>query len=569
MKRLWLAFGSLFGVGISSLGFGAWDLGIGARDAAAQTSPPRLLVVLVADQFRADYVDIYRHRWRGGVRTLLDEGARFTRAEYPYLNTATCAGHVTIATGALPRTHGIILNRWWQRDQQRAFNCMEDEASPDVSYDGPARFDDAGSPPLAPPPEPVRRGGNSARFVRAPTLGDRLRAERPGARVVTLGLKARAAVSLAGRGGEAVTWFDEPSRRFVTSRAFSQEPVESVRAFIDRQPPEADHGKVWTLQAPGDTYRNADLGVGERPKAGWTAVFPHPIVGVSGPDAQYFDRWQKSPFSDAYLGRMAASLVDDLLLGQRQTTDYLAISFSALDLLGHDFGPESREVEDLLIRLDQTIGALLQHLDARVGRDNYVVALTADHGTAPTPEQADGGHISSEDIAQVLEQALITMWGAPADAPYVAWVSSGSIYFGAGVYDRLRRDDAAMERVIGTVVGIPGVARVLRNDEISASSRDPLLRAAAAGYVPDRTADLLIVPKRNWVIELRVENEATSHGTFHEYDRRVPILLRGHRVRPGRSGARVTPADIAPTLAYLAGVTLPDADGQVLTDAIR
>ena len=541
----------VIGVGIWGSGFGGWGSGVGSAELAAQPSAPRLLVLLVADQLRADYIDVYRHRWRGGIRTLLDEGARFTRAEYPYLNTATCAGHVTIATGALPRTHGIILNRWWDREEQRSFNCMDDAGSPDVSYGGPVRF------------------GNSARFVRVPTLADRLRAERPGARVVALGLKARAAVSLAGHGGDAVTWFDEPGRTFVTSRAFSPEPVESVRAFITREPPEADHGKVWTLQEPADSYRHTDFGAGERPKAGWTSVFPHPLVGAAGPDAQYFDRWQKSPFSDAYLSRMAASLVDDLQLGQRQTTDYLAISFSALDLLGHDFGPESREVEDLLIRLDQTIGTLLQHLDARVGRDGYVVALTADHGAAPTPEQTDGGHIASEDITQSVEQVIARMWGPAPAAPYVAWVSSGSIYFGAGVFDRLRQNDAAMKQVLDGLTSIPGIERVLRSDEISDTSRDPLIRAAAAGYAPDRTADLLIVPKRNWVIELRIENEATSHGTFHEYDRRVPILLRGHRVRPGRYGARVSPADIAPTLAYLAGVTLPDADGQKLADAIR
>jgi predicted AlkP superfamily pyrophosphatase or phosphodiesterase len=266
---------------------------------------------------------------------------------------------------------------------------------------------------------------------------------------------------------------------------------------------------------------------------------------------------------------MAASLVDDLQLGQRGTTDYLAVSFSALDLLGHDFGPDSREVEDLLIRLDGTIAALLQHLDTRIGRDRYVVALTADHGVAPTPERAQGGHIANEDIAHSLEQAMVTMWGPAPGAPYVAWVSSGSIYFGAGIYDRLRQDGAAMDGVLRHLTSIPGIERVLRSDEISDASRDPLVRAAAAGYVPDRTADLLLVPKRNWVIELRVENEATNHGTFHEYDRRVPILLRGHRVRPGRYATRVSPADIAPTLAYLAGVTLPDADGQMLSDAIR
>ena len=535
-------------IGMPGAGSRAWDFGTPA--VAAQGARPRLVVVLVADQFRADYIELYAHRWRHGFRMLLDEGARFTGAEYQYLNTATCVGHVTIATGALPRTHGIILNRWWHRDEQRLVSCTDDPASPDVSYGGPVR------------------SGNSAQRMLVPTIADQLRAAQPGARVVSLALKARAAVALAGRGGDAVTWFDESGRAFVTSRTFSPTPVESVRAFIARDAPEADLGKVWALQQPERSYLHADIGAGERPKAGWTAVFPHLLLGLDGPDAQFFDRWQKSPYSDAFLGRMATALVNDLQLGQRQQTDYLAVSFSALDLMGHDFGVSSREVEDMLIHLDVTIGRLLQELDTRIGRDNYVVALSADHGAAPTPEQNGGGRIASEDVQAVVEQSLVARWG-PSKTPYVAWVSSGSVYFASGVYDRLRQDRGAVDGLTRTLTAIPGLMRVLRSDEISATSQDPLIRAAAAGHVPGRTADLLLVPERHWVIELRVENEATNHGTFHDYDRKVPILLRGHRIKPGRYGERVSPADIAPTLAYLSGVSLPDADGRLLPGVIR
>lgn len=517
---------------------------------AAQPSRPRLLVVIVADQMRAGYLETFRDRWRGGLKTLLDEGAWFTGAEYPYLNTATCVGHVTISTGALPRTHGIVLNRWWHRDEQRAFACMDDAASPDVSYGGPVTL------------------GTSAKRVLVPTLADELRAQQPDARVVSLALKARAAVALAGRGGDAVTWFDDGARTFATSSAFSTSPIESVARFLRANPPEADHGQVWRLLDPPRAYRYPELSPGERPKAGWTAAFPHALVGTMGPDAQFYDRWQKSPFSDAYLGRMAAALVDDFELGRRDTTDYLAISFSALDLLGHDFGPDTREVEDLLLRLDATIGALLRHLDSGIGRDNYVVALSADHGAAPTPETVGGGRIAIEDIQHLLEQTLIRTWGEPAGAVYVPYVSSGAVYFGDGVYDRLLADRAAMQAVMSTLMAMPGVERVLRQEDITAA-RDDVTRAAAAGWVEGRSGDLQIVPRRHWVIELRAENEATTHGTFYDYDRRVPILLRGHRIRSGRFNARVTPADIAPTLAHLAGITLPKADGRVLPEALR
>jgi hypothetical protein len=517
---------------------------------SAQPARPRLLVILVTDQMRASYVDEYRHRWRGGISTLLAQGAWFTRAEYPYLNTATCAGHVTIGTGALPRSHGIVLNRWWHREEQRAVNCMDDEAAPHVSYGAPAQF------------------GSSAGRVLVPTLADRLRATQPDARVVSVSLKARSAIGLAGHGGDAVTWFDDRARTFVTSRAFANEPVAAVRDFLARHPVDGDLGRVWALQEPPGSYRHPDLLPAERPKAGWTALFPHPLAGAAEADAQYFDRWQKSPFADEYLARMAVALVDEMRLGQRDTTDFLAVSFSALDLMGHDFGPDSREVEDLLIRLDRTIGMLLDALDERVGADNYLVALTADHGAAPTPEQVGGGRIASEDIQQLLEQTLVDAWG-PTAAPYVPFVSSGSIYFGRGVFDRLLASPETLDTIHRVLGDVPGIDRVIRSDEVTENSRDPLIRAAAAGYIPGRTADLLLVPHRHWVIELRAENEATNHGTFHDYDRRVPVLLRGPRIRSGRYGDRVTPADVAPTLAYLTGIQLPEADGRPLHSALR
>jgi predicted AlkP superfamily pyrophosphatase or phosphodiesterase len=516
----------------------------------AQAPPPRLLVILVVDQFRSDYIERYKHRWKSGFRLLLDQGAQFTRVEYPYVNTATCAGHVTIATGALPRTHGIILNRWWHRAERRAYNCMDDEATPHVSYGAAAQF------------------GSSAKRMTAPTLADELRVQRPGARVVSLSMKSRSAVGLAGHGGDVVTWFDEASRSFVTSRAFATEPVTTIRTFLARDAPEADLGKVWTQQDRDETYRHPDMGIGERPKSGWTALFPHPLVGANGADAQYFDRWQKSPFADAYLGRMAASVIGDLQLGTRATPDYLAVSFSALDLLGHDFGSDSREVEDLLAHLDGTIGALLQLLDDRIGRENYVVALTSDHGVTPTPDQHGGGHIANEDLLHVAQQALVARWGA-SQAPYVASVGSGAIYLADGIFDRLRRDAPALKAISDALLKVPGIERLFRSDEIRSTSRDPVLRAAAAGYVAGRSGDLFLVPKRYWVFELRAENEATQHGTFHDYDRRVPLLLRGYGIRPGRFRTAASPADIAPTLAHLAGVALPKADGRVLREALR
>jgi predicted AlkP superfamily pyrophosphatase or phosphodiesterase len=268
---------------------------------------------------------------------------------------------------------------------------------------------------------------------------------------------------------------------------------------------------------------------------------------------------------------MASALVDELQLGRRETTDLLAISFSPLDLLGHDFGPDSREAEDLLLRLDADIGGLLRQLDTALGRDGYAVALTSDHGTASIPEQSGGGRIASEDVLQLVEQTLAGRWGVSGGAPYVAWVGPGSIYFAEGVFERLKTDAAAFEEVAAALESVPGVERVLSSDALAAPDSDPdrHVRAALAGYLAGRSGDLFLVARRNWIFELRSENDATNHGTSHEYDRRVPLVLRGHRFRPGRYRGTVSPADIAPTLAFITGIRMPNAEGRALTEAIR
>lgn len=512
---------------------------------------PRLVVLLVVDQLRADYLTTYAHRWRGGFRTLLEEGAYFPRADYPYLNTVTCPGHATIATGAFPRTHGMILNRWWHRGERRTWNCTDDETTTPITYSGPSKL------------------GNSAKRLLVPTLADQLRNQKPGARVVTMALKPRSAINLAGHGGTAVTWLDEEARTFVTSRAFSIGPVREVSDFITRDNYARDTEKVWNLQVRDSTYRSPDLDPAERPRAGWTPLFPHPLAGVDGADNQFILRWERSPFGDAYLGRMAASLVDAYQLGRRDTTDYLGISFSALDMLAHDFGPRSREVEDLLMQLDATLGALIQHLDDTVGRDKYVLALTADHGVADIPTQEDAGPIYEDDLQQVVEQALVSHWGARPDATYVDNVAVGHVYFAPGIFDRLRADPKALQAVEASLLSTRGIAKVLHGDRLSDTDADADVRAAALGYVPGRSGDLILITRQHWVIGLRANNYVTSHGTAYEYDRQVPLVFLGGAFKPGRYPQIPSPADIAPTLAVISGVTLPTAEGGVLRVVIK
>jgi hypothetical protein len=462
--------------------------------------------------------------------------------------TVTCAGHATIGTGALPHKHGLINNTWWVRNERRLTGCSADPSTTEITYGRPIRL------------------GNSAVNLLTPTLADELRAQKPGARVVSVSMKARSAIMLAGRAADAIVWFDDPAGSWATSTAFAKGPVPAVKEFVDTYPYEKDLGRVWTLSGSPDSYLMKDAGVGERPPAGWNGLFPHPINGRGGIDAQFFALWQATPLADAYLGRMTAALVDSFSLGQRDATDFLGVSFSVLDDVGHAFGPESREIEDVLRQLDVTLGALIAHLDAKVGRANYALALSADHGVAPIPVPPRGGRIVTDDVRERIEEALVTAWGPLQKGSYVAAVNFTDIYFADGVFDRLRASTPLMAAVVRGVEEIPGVARVLRVDQLSDTSRDPIVRMAALSSMASRSGDLMIVPKEYWFLGGRTVGAGTTHGTHHTYDTHVPVIFLGGAIKAGRSKASATPADIAPTLGSLAGVRLPQAEGHALIE---
>ncbi len=497
-----------------------------------------LVVVLVVDQMRGSYLETYGAHFTGGLKRLMVEGAWFRRAAYPYLNTVTCAGHSTIGTGAFPYRHGMVLNAWWDRRTARSTACTSDPEAASIGYMG----------------KPA--GGESAASLLLPPIGQQLREGTHG-RSVALSLKPRSAITMAGRGADAVLWFDEAAG-WTTSAAFTDKPVPWVQAFIDANPIEADRGKTWERLLPLEAYSGEDEGVGERTPAGWTRVFPH-LVGE--PAAQFRAQWQRSPFADVYLGRLAAQAIDSLDLGRGTGTDFLGVSFSTLDLVGHQYGPASQEVQDVLFHLDRTIGRLLDHLDARLGRDGYVLALSSDHGISTIPEQSGAKRQPSAEIIATIDGALAPIFGP---GKYVAHTAYTDIYLAPGVLEKLAASPAASAAVLNALRALPGVAHAFRADEISdpavRSGADPVKRAAALSYYAPRSGDLIIVPQENWLLS----SAAATHGTLYPYDQRVPVIFFGAGVARGVHDGPATPADIAPTLAGLAGAPFAATDGVVL-----
>lgn len=519
---------------------------------SAQRPPsPALVVVLVVDQMRADYVDRMGPRWTRGLKRLISEGAVFEQNAYPYLQTVTCAGHATLSTGTFPATHGIILNAWWRGT--RSATCTDDPSVVSVGYEPGAQ-----------------EVGHSARELRVPTLADRLRERSPASQVVALSMKPRSAIMLAGHAG-VVTWLDD-SNVWATSTAFATAPDPDVQAFVSAHPRASMRRAVWTPVVGSGPYDGPDDGVGEAPPRGWTTTFPHPLAGSPGEATDPFDTlWETSPYADDYLGDMAIDLVMRKRLGQGDQVDYLGVSFSALDYVGHAFGPDSHEAQDTLLRLDVTVGRLLDALDRHVGRGRYVVGLSADHGAAPIAEGRrkaglEAGRLVTTTLSQVAGQALTDTLGP---GTHVVRVEYTQIYLAEAARQQAELHPEVLDPAIKALSGLPGVDRVLRGIDLPGQrdARDPVVRAAALSHVPGRSGQLVVIPKEYWVVGAATAT-GTTHGTHHAYDQRVPLIFYGAGIRPGRYTVPSTPGDLAPTLATTVGLAMPGAEGRPRTEAL-
>ena len=519
----------------------------GAVPAAA--SKPKLIVLISVDQMRGDYVDRFRHQWTKGLHRLVTEGAWFRQADYPYYTTVTCPGHASISTGTVPAVHGMVSNEWAVHNNSRIVTCTADESQTLISYGGK-----------------VTGVGHSAANLMSPTIADEMRSQTwPATRVVGISLKARSAINLSGHKPDAVIWLDERDGEWVTSTGFAKAPAPFFAEYLAKNPMRAELGRTWDRALPKEQYLYNDSRELRRRTPHATAGFPHVAKGrgdeVGG---AITDAWEASPYSDAYLNGLAFASLDAMKLGRGAATDFLGISYSALDAVGHAYGPDSHEVQDVMVQLDRQIGLLLDKLDRDLGTGNYLVGLSSDHGVSPVPERLkaegfDAGRIDNPAVGRAIDVALARELGPDK---YRTRVLGNDVYFNDGVYLKLSQKPAAMEAVLATIRTVDGVWRVYRKEELSAT--DPLTRQSFLSHYEGRSGDIKMLARAYW----GTSTSTTTHGTGHRYDTRVPVMLYGFGIKKGEYLEPAAPLDLAPTLAFLTGITLPDAMGRVLTEAL-
>lgn len=508
--------------------------GLGASCPAQQVpapADPHLVVLVVVDQLRDDMLDRFSPAFEGGFRRFLDAGFRYTQTSHVHAVTETAAGHATISTGTFPSRHGIVANDWQQRRGIRwvSMYSVEDAEAPILGAD------------WAP--------GRSPRNLLRSGLADWVMEADDDARVVSISAKDRAAITLAGQTRSEVYWILPEVARFVTSEHYRGRYPGWVGRFNRDVMPGIMGDSIWDSTVPTSLRSLARADTAAFEGDGTHTAFPHLAVDEVEPERPaLFNIWaSEQPRADRAVLSLAREAVEELDLGRRGVVDFLAISLSATDYVGHAYGPFSQEQLDNLVRADRELGAFLEFLDAEVGSGEWVAALTADHGIMTTPEQlqADGDSTAvrtsprerGQELSRVLTQVARESAVQPAFATRLAraLVEEGVV---TEAYTQL-------EITRGPVVD--SFAVLFRNSHMSGRAHSVL----SPYGVEFRHA-------YNELVRLR----GSTHGSPYWYDRHVPFILLGAGVVPGSSDQPVGTVDIAPTLAAIVQVPVPyDLDG--------
>jgi len=504
---------------------------------------PRLIMLIAVDQLSEDYLVRFRPVLDGGLAWLLDNGVVFGDAHHDHANTVTGAGHATLSTGCYPRHSGIIENQWYDRETGALVYCVQGQ-----------------------------RYRRSPVNLEVTSIGDWLKDMDPAAKVWSASGKDRSAILLGGHQADAALWYGGGD--WVTT-GYYEEP-EWLETFNERRWLERYFGSLWEpLPVAPETLDQLDIvlldeGIYQRD-------FPYAFGGKSlEPDSSFYSAILSSPFSDMYLAELARTMIEEEDLGGDAHPDLLGLSFSALDYVGHEFGPNSREVLDTIMRLDRTLAGLFTFIDERVGLDNVIIGLSADHGVAPVPAYrlARGEWADRVDMGAIacFQRAGLTLKERYGDYD---WLRVG-LYLDDDAIASAGLERATVEHdVVELLSRCPDVQHVWTREELEATppgtpdgdDESSYRQLYANGYYPDRSPDFQVqyVP-----YHLDTMARGTTHGSAYPYDTWVPLIVVAPGIAPHRVDERVSTTDLAPTLAGLVGIIAPaTVDGTDLGDLLR
>ena len=546
----------------------------GSAWAQVAERPVRLVLQITVDQLRGDLIDRYSAGYgEGGFRLLLDNGAFYVDAHHRHANTETVVGHTTLATGTDPAIHGMIGNVWLDRESGQLVYNVEDADYPLLGEGGGV---DAGTE-IDPTQKLATTQGRSPRAIRTSTISDEIVLSiGPEAKVFGISVKDRGAITLAGHAGTAY-WFSKSAGQMVTSTFYRDAYPDWVDAWNAKGVPNAYEDTSWELSRDPSAYLfgNTDDQPWEVDFPDYGRTFPHPFGKTDSP---YFTTLLTlSPAGDEIVLDFAKDLMTAENIGTDDVLDYLSISFSSTDYVGHFFGPSSLEAEDNLHRLDRTLADLFAFVDKTVGLDQTLVVLSADHGASEAPGYLqslgiDSSYFNFEDVDKTQGIAALKAEFGVAEE-LIDQFFQPYFYLNREAIAGLGLDlPAVARRVAEELRKLPGIAYAVSSYDLrmGAVVQTPVTEAILANFNEDRSGDIYVVFNPQWFVgEFEGKSVSGSHGQPWFYDSHVPVIWMGPGVKPGRIARRVETVDVAPTIAAYLGVKYPSGTrGRVMTEII-
>jgi predicted AlkP superfamily pyrophosphatase or phosphodiesterase len=514
---------------------------------------PKLVVGLVVDQMRWDFLYRFEDRYgNDGFKRLLREGFSCENSFIPYMPSYTAAGHACVYTGSVPAMHGIMGNSWYNRTLKRNVYCVEDDSVSTVGGTSSA-------------------GKMSPANLWGTTITDEVRmAQNFRNKTVAISLKDRGAILPGGHTSNQSYWFDNRSGGWISSSFYMQQLPQWVTSLNQRKLPDAYLKAGWNTLYPINTYKQSskDSLVYESNLPGEDNSFPHLTESISN---NKYETFRYLPAANTFTLDLAKAAVENEKLGRNGTTDFLAISFSTPDYIGHAFGPNSIEVEDCYLRLDKDLGAFLKFLDATVGKDQYLVFLTADHGVAQVPAYArehkmPAGAMDDAIIRRMVNDSIQKYFSV---SNVIESVINYQFYLNNDLIASSKLDAQQVRQYITkTLVRFPFIAAAYDFSNLDGTPiPDRLRKVISNSYNQKLSGDILFIYKPQWFDGW---DKGSTHGTWNPYDTHIPLVWFGWNIKPGRLYREVYMTDIAATLAALLKVQMPSANvGEAIYEIVR
>ncbi len=506
-------------------------------------SPPKLVVGIVVDQMRYDYITRFKkHFTQGGFNRLLAQGYSCEKNYLNYVPTNTGPGHATIYTGTTPSIHGILNNSWYDANLDINTYCVADSLV-----------------------EPVGTGSDSARkspkLLLSETLGDAFKRQRPnGGKVISISIKDRAAVLSGGFNADAAYWFYGKSQgSWISSSYYMQKLPNWVLDFNDGNLID-NYLKVWEPSIAIEQYRES--GPDNRPyergfKGKQGNSFPYNLETLAKTNGNY-DLIRATPFGNSLTLDFAAAAIAGERLGLDSSTDLLWISLSSTDYIGHNFGVNSKEVEDTYIKLDQDLEQFLNLLDTKIGAQNYTLFLTSDHGASENANYLKdngrpGGYFKEATFITSLKDLCFINYGT---TDLISHISGGQVYLNKQIMGEMKIDKTQLESLImKTIKQWPQINTVITRTNLEQGNvNTPMEKTILNGFNSQRSGDVFYTLNPSVVV---YATTGSSHGSGYEHDSHVPLLFYGKGIGTGTYTGKTNTADILPTLAIILGIEVP------------